>query len=797
MKYKLLCALLIAHISLMGLSRNTGSQDTQSNEAPTKQYLTTDQKLTAFDQFGIGGDQSYFGQSIDMQMGLAVVGAPEAMGHGLAFVYQFDGDDWHLTETLIPDDGQQGDEFGYSVTINQGRIVIGARESSSGGNRFGAAYVFDYDDSNDEWTQVQTLLASDGDRVDEFGAAISQYEDTIIIGAPNYRLNGYRGQVYVFKLVGSEWVEQSKIPGLGSFGNKVAINETQMVVSAYGESLESVNRVGSVYIFEFNGSDWVLEQKLNASDPAENNYFGSSIDLDKGMLAIGADKDGNSTNADGAGAVYLFIKEKGVWEQSQKLIAPNEQHFNKFGSHVQIDSNKIFVSSVSDEALGQFGGHVHVFEQHGLNWVQSIDLGPVTGSDDNEQNFALAADNNELLIGASGDDTVDDEAGSFSSFSFDNIQWIENDKVNMALGSARNYYGNTTKIEADHMMIGSYGDDQVGRESGAVYSYKFSNGEWIQEAKIYAENPNPYQSFGYAIDINDLRAIIGAPSFDVITNDPGSAYIYNYTNGNWVYETKITASDGVDDDYFGGSVSIYGDYALIGATGSDTFGDRSGAAYIFKKENGIWSEVKKLSIPNPEEDDYLGLDVSLNNQWAIVGQSDAVHFFDSTSNWMHYQTINASGRFGNSLDLDGNTLLVGSFLAGAGNGRGGAGILTFDKKLWQIEQWIRPKVGGFDFFGIDVSLSGDNLIIGSSWARVSGTGYSGAAYWFAKESDVWVEKQTLVSDEAKLWDVLGGSVSLDGNQAVIGAVGLDDFGTNSGAVFLFKATDVIFENGFD
>ncbi|MCX7553388.1 hypothetical protein OS175_05815 [Marinicella sp. S1101] len=797
MKCKLICVLLIAHISFMGLCKNSSYQEIQSNGTSSKQYLSIDQKLTAFDQFGIGGDQSYFGHSIDVEMGMAVVGAPEAMGHGLAFVYQFDGDNWQLSETLIPDDGQQGDEFGYSVSINQGRIVVGARESSSGGNRFGAAYVFDYDDVNDEWAQVQILLASDGDRVDEFGAAISQYEDTIIIGAPNYRLNGYRGQVYVFKLLDHEWIEQSKIPGYGNFGSQLVINEAQMVVSAYSDSFEGVYRVGSVYIFEPNGLDWVFEQKINASDREENNYFGASIDIYNEILVIGADKDGKYFDADGPGAVYLFKKEEDVWEEKQKLVAPNEQHFNKFGSNVQINSNKIFISSVSDESLEQFEGHVHVFEQAGLNWVQTTDLGPIIGSDDNEFDFSLASDNNQLLIGASGDDSIDNEAGSFFSFSFNNFQWNENDKVDMLLGSARNFFGSTTKIDGNHMMIGSYGDDEIGRESGAVYGYKLLNEEWILNSKIFAESPQPFQNFGYAIDIDGLKAIIGAPSFGDMTNDPGSAYIFNYIGGDWVYETKLTASDGVDDDYFGGSVTINGDYALIGGTGSDTFGDRSGAAYIFKKENGIWSEVNKLVIPNPDEDDYLGLDVGLNNQWAIVGQSDAVHFFDAKSNWMHYQTINGFGRFGSSLDLDGDTLLVGSYLADSGNGRGNASLLNYDGKLWQIDQWLRPKVGGFDFFGIDVSLSSDNLIIGSSWARVSGTSYSGAAYWFAKVNGIWEERQTLINNEARLWDVLGDSVSIDGDNAIIGAVGLDDFGTNSGAAFLFKATDVIFKNGFD
>lgn len=729
-------------------------------------------------------------------MGTAVVGAPEAMGHGLVFVYQFDGDNWQLSETLVPDDGKQGDDFGYAVSINQGRIVVGARKAHFGFDQKGAAYVFEYNGTDLEWQQTQKLIAVDGEDKDQFGAAVAQYGETIVVGAPQNDRNGLYGQVYIYTLSNDEWLEQH-IRGGNFFGEQLAIHESQLFVSATNESVNGNAKSGSVYVYDFVGNNWAYNQKLSASDAAENNYFGSSLDVDAGILVIGASKDGKYVDAGGPSAVYLYELDQANWVEQQKLTAPNENHFNRFGAHVQIDGDNIFVSAVADESLDLFEGRVYIFEQGGTNWSVSTELGPLTGSDDHDLNFSLAVDGSELIIGASGDDTLDDEAGSMMSYSYSNFQWSANDKVNMLPGSARNYFGRSTAIDGNHMLIGSYGDDTINRESGSVYAYVLSEEEWLPGPKIYANNPSAHENFGYSVAMDGLTAIIGAPGFDKNTHNPGSAYLYTFNGTEWVFEAKLTPSDGVDDDYFGGAVSIYGDCVLVAATGSDTYGDRSGAAYLFKKDNGQWTELKKFSIPNPAADDWLGTDVAINNQWAVVGQSEAVHFFNASTNWMHDQTITGSGRFGSALDLDGDTVLIGSYLASAGLNSGSAWIYIYDGSQWQFNQRIYPQTGGFNFFGIDVAISQNNLIIASTWARESGIPYSGAAYWYVKENNVWQERQFFIHNQPKLGDLLGESVSIDGEQTVVGAVGIDDFGTNSGAAFVFKATDIIFENGFD
>jgi len=103
--------------------------------------------------------------------------------------------------------------------------------------------------------------------------------------------------------------------------------------------------------------------------------------------------------------------------------------------------------------------------------------------------------------------------------------------------------------------------------------------------------------------------------------DSGSAYLYKFdpSDSSWV-ETKLIASDGAANDYFGYSVSISGDSALVGAYSDDDNGDRSGSAYLYKFDplDSSWVETK-LTAPDGAESDYFGSSVSISGNSALVG----------------------------------------------------------------------------------------------------------------------------------------------------------------------------------
>ena len=158
--------------------------------------------------------------------------------------------------------------------------------------------------------------------------------------------------------------------------------------------------------------------------------------------------------------------------------------------------------------------------------------------------------------------------------------------------------------------------------------------------------------FGWSVSIDGDYAIIGA---DVDDFTRGSAYIFKRTGTSWAEEDKLTASDGESGDCFGGTVSIDGDYAIIGVPGDDDNGDGSGSAYAFKRDGINWNEQDKLLASDGTADDDFGYSVSIDGDYAIIGapENDSSYVFkrDGT-NWIQEDKLSESYRaYSNTLLL--------------------------------------------------------------------------------------------------------------------------------------------------
>ena len=143
-----------------------------------------------------------------------------------------------------------------------------------------------------------------------------------------------------------------------------------------------------------------------------------------------------------------------------------------------------------------------------------------------------------------------------------------------------------------------------------------------------------------------------------------------------VLKTKLTASDAAASDIFGWSVSISGDWAIVGASGDDDDGEDSGSAYLFKRDGEVWDQKQKLTAEDADASDYFGMSVSIDGYWAIVGaerndddgeDSGSAYIFltrDSTS-WTELAKLTAADAdtqdlFGKSVSIDGEYAIVGA-----------------------------------------------------------------------------------------------------------------------------------------
>jgi hypothetical protein len=139
------------------------------------------------------------------------------------------------------------------------------------------------------------------------------------------------------------------------------------------------------------------------------------------------------------------------------------------------------------------------------------------------------------------------------------------------------------------------------------------------EVKLIASDGEAYDWFGYSVAISGDYVVVSAPYDDDAGSGSGSACIFKRDGVAWTEQAKITASDGAAGDCFGVSVAISGDYAVVSAYGDDDAGSGSGSAYIFKRDGTAWTEQAKITASDGEADDYFGWSVAISGDYAVVG----------------------------------------------------------------------------------------------------------------------------------------------------------------------------------
>ncbi|CAL6424935.1 unnamed protein product [Bathycoccus prasinos] len=313
-------------------------------------------------------------------------------------------------------------------------------------------------------------------------------------------------------------------------------------------------------------------------------------------------------------------------------------------------------------------------------------------------------------------------------------------------------FGRGVSLYGDTALIGAWKDDDQGDGSGSVYVFTRSGGTWNEETKIYPLDPSASTYFGTSVSLYDDTALIGRSYDNAKGTRAGAVYVFTKVSStSWTQETKLYASDAATYDHFGTSVSLHKDTALIGALSDDDKGTNAGSVYVFSRTTTTWTQQTKLYASNP-----------------------------STSSW---------GNFGVSVSLHGDTAMVGSYEDDAELNAGA--VYVFARSFasdgvtvsWTEETKLYASDGATgNEFGKAISLHGDTALI---------TTRTGAVYIFTRSygSDgintaSWNEETKI---DASANDDTGSSVSLYGDTALIGATSNDDKATDAGKVYVFRS----------
>lgn len=369
-------------------------------------------KLLASD--GVAGD--FFGTSVAISGDVAVVGAPQLSNEtGAAYVYRFDGAAWVQEAKLLPSDGQDGAQFGYSVAISGDTVVVGAPSYANGVYLFaGAAYVYRYDGSG--WVEEGKLLASDASYNDNLGWSVSIDGDVVLAGAQH---KAGKGAAYVFRRDGGSWAQEAKLLASdgGSnfyFGYSVSISGDGAVVGAEYAAAHG-KRPGAAYVYRLDGSAWAQQTKLTASDGGESDYFGGSVGMDGDTIVVGSPN--NHANGFRDGSAYVFRYDGAAWQEEAKLVAADGGDGDLLGLSVGISGDNIVAGAVYHQVNGVMTGAAYGFQFDGAEWVERSELAASDGEALDLFGFAVGVSGETAIVASYLD--ADNGTSSGSAYLFD------------------------------------------------------------------------------------------------------------------------------------------------------------------------------------------------------------------------------------------------------------------------------------------------------------------------------------------------------------------------------------------
>jgi hypothetical protein len=376
------------------------------------------------------------------------------------------------------------------------------------------------------------------------------------------------------------------------FGRAVSVSGNTALIGSYLDDDNGADS-GSAYVFQYNVTNgWIEVAKLTASDGAAGDQFGRSVSVSGNTAVIGSYFDDDVNMGTDSGSAYVFeYSDVNGWVQVAKLTASDGAVSDRFGLSVSVSNDTIVVGSYQDDDNGTSSGSAYVFQYNSTanSWTQVAKLTASDGAAGDYFGWSVAVSGDTALVGSYGDDDMGSNSGSAYVFQYNRTanSWAQVAKLTASDGAADDQFGFSVSVSGNSVVVGSYGhDDQnMGAESGSAYVFQYSsvaNG-WVQVAKLTASDGDVNDQFGWSVSVSGNTTVIGSYLDDHgVETDSGSAYVFKYSDSNgWAQVAKLSAGDGKGGDRFGYSVAVSGDTAVIGSYWDDNKGLNSGSAYVF------------------------------------------------------------------------------------------------------------------------------------------------------------------------------------------------------------------------
>jgi hypothetical protein len=366
-------------------------------------------------------------------------------------------------------------------------------------------------------------------------------------------------------------ISTTKLDGAGGekFGSSVAIDGSNLGIGASG-----ADNSGAAYVFKITDSNKFPQTKLSGNSTAKTgDHFGNSLDISGDTLVIGAHwmDDGDLSNSGAAYVARSFYDETTeTWTMEEQVELTSDSVAKaEFGYAVAISGDVVVVGARKDSEKGLYSGSVYVFRNNGSTWIREAKL------------------------------YADD-------------------------AQAQEYFGSSVAIDGDTIVVGANYGRKGDSQTGSVYVFKYNGSDWQQEAELFGNDLGAGDKFGYSVAIEDDTIIVGAPRHDDSETDSGAAYVFRRDAGTWIQDPNFTGSGLFEKAYFGHSVALSGNTAVVGAYRNDLDVDSNllvdaGSAYVFRFDGSIWPEEEKLIPADAVGGEEFGWAVAISGDTVVVG----------------------------------------------------------------------------------------------------------------------------------------------------------------------------------
>ncbi len=409
-------------------------------------------------------------------------------------------------------------------------------------------------------------------------------------------------------------------------------------IYTYGQNLEQTN-------------------KIVASDRFSYDNFGTSVAIYGNTAIVGAPQKTVYTSyyefTAYAGSAYVYdIDENGVWQEIQQLTPSNSGNGYNFGQSVDIYENYIIIGAKEHDGSTEDVGAAYIFERNEIGvWSEVARLQHADATANDNFGSSVSISDKYAIVGTFKK-TIEGKTNAGAVYIFKNNgdnTWTESQKVTASDIEANDNFGNTVSLDKNTILVGAKGKNT---NTGCAYffAYNSSNQQWEEQQKVSASDFESEDNFGFSVSVSNGKAIIGANNEGNSSSliKAGAAYIFSLNSSNqWIEEQKIVADDRSSEDLFGSSVSIFQDYAIVGAeyedediTASSTL-TNSGSAYFYHlNASGTWTQIQKIKASDKADGDSFGCAVDIFGNKAIIGAFNESHDVNGAN-----QFINAGSSY--------------------------------------------------------------------------------------------------------------------------------------------------------